>query len=571
MNSVVVLALGVTLAILGYYLYGRWADRSVIGADPRKTTPARMFMDGVDFTPASRNVLFGYQFKSIAALGPLIGPITALQWGWLPTLVWLFLGVLFIGWVHDYASTVVGVRNEGQTFGALSYRLISPRARIILLVFIYLYLLLIMGGFGAIVAGAISNPKVPLGLIVLTLAGVLAGQMIYRWRQDIILTTLVTFAISMAGIWLSTLPAVADMFTAINGGAKPPVVFGAVTQPMLIWSLFAMAFCYLGAVLPIWRFAQPVNYVSFWIVLVGMLGAIVSIIVWHPSFEDVPAFTGFTIGIGPLWPILFVTVACGAISGWHGLVSSSGTARQLEKETDALPVAGGSMLAEMVLATIALIIAAAGFASFAGYKEALGKGAAAVFSQGLGTFLSKIGIPTDFGVAFGAVFLAIMALTVMQLVLRFMRVAGAEFVGDALPAMKNAHVGAIVAIVLSLILVWTGFWQTIWVLFGGANQLMASLALLLISTWLIREGKGYTWTWYPAIFMYVTTVAALLYTAFDAFNKVLTGAIRPEQVPGSVVAGAIALVLVGAALVLAYDGVQAMNRLKAEALRKRTA
>ena len=191
--SIVILLIGFAAIALGYGWYARTIDRNVIQPDDQKATPAKMYMDGVDFTPANRNVLFGYQFKSIAALGPIVGPIVAVRWGWLPALLWIVLGTSFIGWVQDYASIVVGVREEGQTFGALSYRLISPRARGILLIFIYAYLLLIMGAFGKIVGyDLMTNPAVPLGVLLVIVMGLLAGQMTYKWRRDIILTSVVT-------------------------------------------------------------------------------------------------------------------------------------------------------------------------------------------------------------------------------------------------------------------------------------------------------------------------------------------------------------------------------------------
>jgi len=208
-----------------------------------------------------------------------------------------------------------------------------------------------------------------------------------------------------------------------------------------------------------------------------------------------------------------VTIACGAISGWHSLVSSSGTARQYEKETDALPVGGGAMFMEMALAIIALLTATAAYGSFDAYKEQLAKGGGSVFAVGLAKFLSYIGIPHTFGVAYGSVFLTIMALTIMYLVVRFMRVASAEFLGDHIPVLRNVHVGTAVACVLWLILIWTGFWQRIWVLFSGSNQVIASLALFLVTIWLIRDGKPMNWTLIPGIFMYVTTIAALVITA----------------------------------------------------------
>src|SRR3970040_1927018 len=192
------------VVILGYRFYAVRVDRDILQADPNRATPATMYKDGVDFMPASSSVLFGYQFKSIAALGPIVGPIIAVQWGWLPAVLWLVLGVFFVGWVQDYTAALLAMRNDGLTMGGLSYKLISPRARTILLSFLYFYLLLIMGGFRAIVAGVFANPNVPFGFIILTLAGVLAGQMTYKWRKDLLMTTMVTVGIAILGIWLGT-------------------------------------------------------------------------------------------------------------------------------------------------------------------------------------------------------------------------------------------------------------------------------------------------------------------------------------------------------------------------------
>ena len=573
MFTLAVLVIAVLGAAIGYGWYAKNIDRTIVQPDAKKTTPAKMFMDGVDFIPASRNVLFGYQFKSIAALGPIVGPIVALRWGWLPALLWIILGTFFIGWVQDYASAMVAMRNEGKTFGALSYSLISPRARTILLIFIYAYLLLIMGAFGKIVAfDLMTNTAVPLGVLLVMGLGVLAGQMTYKWKQDLVLTTVITVLLSFVGIWLGTLGPVKNLFAAING-SPDAIVFGSVTQAQFIWSLVVMAICYLGAVLPIWRWAQPINYVSFWIVLLGMAGGVIGMIVWHPSLPgDFPAFTSWNgeisglAAIGPLWPLMFVTIACGAISGWHSLVSSSGTARQLESEVDALPVGGGAMFMEMFLAVIALLAGAVGVGAtpelgFAKYVELVGAGKnAGVFANGLAQFLSHIGIPTSFGLPYGSVFLTLMALTIMYLVVRFMRVASAEVLGDAVPIFTNVHVGTIVALLLSILLVWTGAWTYVWILFGGANQLMASLALLLISLWLMNVGKKYGWAFWPFIFMFITAIAALILTGY----KTLSAAAAGTKVVGNVFAGGLAVILVIAALILAYDAWKAIQTIQAK-------
>jgi len=574
MNAIVVLILAALGIGIGYGFYAKTIDKSIVQPDPNKTTPAKMYMDGVDFTPAGRNVLFGYQFKSVAALGPIVGPIVAVRWGWLPALAWIIIGTFFIGWVQDYSSIIIGVREDGQTFGALSYRLISPRSRNILLIFIYAYLLLIMGAFGKIVGfDLMTNPAVPLGVLLVIGLGVLAGQMTYKWKQDIILTTVITVVLSFVGIWLGSLGPVKDFFTAISGGAESAVLFGSVTWAKFLWSLVVLVICYFGATLPIWRWAQPINYVAFWIVFLGILGGTVGLLIWHPSITaaDFPAFTtwdgklGELGAMGPLWPLLFVTIACGAISGWHSLVSSSGTARQLEDETDALYVGGGAMFLEMFLATLALLTATVGV-GFEKYVTLVGAGKnAGVFANGLAAFLSKIGVPTDFGLPYGSVFLTLMALTIMYLVVRFMRVASAEFLGDTIPALRNTAVGTIVALALSALLIWTGFWAYIWILFGAANQLMASLALLLVSLWLMSKGKNYLWTFIPFIFMFITTIVALIGTAWKVIEANLAGGLPVDKVIGNWIAAALAIFLTIAALLLAWDAIQAIQRHLAEA------
>jgi carbon starvation protein len=596
MNALVVLAMAIVAIAVGYFLYARWVNRAVIEPDDRKATPATMYMDGVDFSPANRNVLFGYQFKSIAALGPIVGPIVAVQWGWLPALLWIIFGTFFIGWVQDYSSIILGVREEGQSFGALSYRLISPRSRSLLITFIYFYLLLIMGAFGTQVGfSLLTNAAVPLGVIIVILVGVLAGQMTYKWKMDIMVTSVVTVILAFVGIWLGSQPFAKDLFNAILGtpvgadgkAAASPVLFLTVTQAKFVGSLMVIIICYCGAVLPIWRWAQPINYVAFWIVTLGVLGGLVGILISAPSIGTFPAFTAFntadpaaniTGGTGPLWPMLFVTIACGAVSGWHSLVSSSGTARQIEKESDALYVGGGAMFFEMFFAVIAFLCATAATGSWEAYMKAGGYGgAAAVFSKGLSTFMNTWGLDSllgaGFGMAYGSVFLTLMALTIMYLVVRFMRVASSEALGESVPALRNVHVGTTVALILTLLLIWVVPFLQIWAVFGAANQLMASLALLLITLWLMSKGKNYQWTFWPFLFMFVTTIGALLYKAYEAFfinlPKVAVLAKAQKLTEGEVTAaniliGAICLVLVGAALFLAWDGFAAFQKYRSK-------
>jgi carbon starvation protein len=548
MNSVYILILGFIVAILGYRVYAKYIDAKVMKADSKRATPATMYMDGVEFMPTNKNILFGYQFKSIAGAAPIIGPIIAIQWGWLPALIWILGGAFFIGWVQDYSSAMIAMRQDGASFGGLSHKLISPRARIILLSFIYFYLLLIAGAFGnVVVSTAIGLKASPMAWLLLTIGGVLAGQMIYRWKKDIILTTVVTVVIALSGIWLGTI------------APSNTIVGDALSNSRPLWAVVAFVFCYFAAVLPIWRFALPINYVASYIVFLGLLFGIVGIFVLHPDFT-LPAYTDFSIKIGPLWPIMFVTIACGAISGWHSIVSSSGTARQLENELDARPVGGGVMFVEMMLALFALIIAGTLYASPAEYGAAIVKGPGAVFAAGTSKFLGVLGMPVEIGRAYGSVMMIVLAITIMQLVIRFMRISTSELLGDISPIFKNAHVGTIVASILGITVVLTGWWQYLWVLFGGANQLMASLALMLITAYLMSEGKPYAWAFYPMIFMFITTIAALVFTSYNLLNKVFSGAVTGEALIGNTLMGIVGFFLVIAALILGVEGFKAFRR-----------
>lgn len=375
--------------------------------------------------------------------------------------------------------------------------------------------------------------------------------MIYRWRRDIILTTVVCVPIALLGIYLGT-------------RAPSDAILGeSLSNSRWLWAICAFVFCYFASVLPIWRFALPINYVAAYVVFLGLFFGIIGIFVVHPNFT-LPAFTTFSIPIGPMWPIMFVTIACGAISGWHSIVSSSGTARQLENELDARPVGAGVMFVEMMLAVFALIIAGTIFTSATDYMAALRAGPARVFAIGVGKFLNSLGLPLEFATSYGSVMMIFLAITIMQLVIRFMGVATSELLSDVSPVFRNAHVATLVASILGIILVMTGWWQYLWVLFGGANQLMASLALLLISAWLVSEGRPAAWAFYPMIFMFVTTIGALLLTSYNLLVvKVLGGVVKGEALIGNSLMGLVALFLVVAALVLAWEGYKAFQRFRA--------
>jgi carbon starvation protein len=621
MNSLWVVLIGAVVIYLAYNFYARRIDRVVIQADPKRATPATMYMDGADFVPTSRFVLYGYHFKSIAAAGPIVGVITAANlWGWLPSIIWLMVGVTFIGWVSDYSAIMMAVRNDGNSLSAISHRLVSPRTRTILFVFIFFYLLLIGGAFVGIMAAILdARPDVPFGIIMLALMGLLAGWLLYRRRADLIMVTLLVVVVTLvamgAGVFGATFPesgpptrdtwatgpvsgTVLGINDAVNGEAplwtvedptnadpRVPAVnpdtgerpttpnydaaTGAISvwPSFLLWSIFLLAFAYLGTNMAIWRFAQPVNYIGFWIMALTIgLSAIGAVLAPFLKPElaafQIDAFKGFapeqtTGAIQTLWPMLFVTIACGAISGWHALFGSVGTARQLEYETDALPVGGGGMFSENTLGLLSLTaVAITG-----------GLAGAGAFAGGVGNLLNVATfglIPVNIGTALGFGAFVVIVLTVVQLVFRVMRVTLGEWLGPYWVGFQNQHVASIFGSVLVLALVLSGTWVYLWQLFGASNQLLAALSLLLVTLWLASTHRNPAYAGIPMLFMYVTTVAASLVTAYNLYVTIVTR----EGVAAISVIGAwamilIALLLVVAALLIAWDAWKAWTRYRA--------
>jgi carbon starvation protein len=613
MNSLWVVVVGAIVIFIAYNFYAKRIDRAVIRPDPERATPARMYMDGADFMPTNRFVLYGYHFKSIAAAGPIVGVITAAAlWGWLPAILWLMIGVSFIGWASDYSAIMLAVRNDGNSMSAVAHRLIAPRVRTILFLFIFFYLLLVGGAFVGIMAAVLdARPDVPFGILVLALMGLVAGYMIYRRRANlvgitlaVVVVTLLAMALGPAGVsfppgqpptWddgpisgaVKSINDSLDSGGALYGvedptGADPRITRNPETgEPVtsatydtetgtinvlpsfVFWALFLLVFSYLGANMPIWRFAQPVNYIGFWVtaltIAISAVGAVLA------PFTDpevarfkIDAFNGFapalpTGAFQPLWPMLFVTIACGAISGWHALFGSVGTARQLEYETDALPVGGGGMFSENTLGLLSLVAVAI-----------TGASGAAAFAAGVGQLLDVASfglLDVAFGTALGFGAFVVIVLTVVQLVFRVMRVTLGEWLGERWVGFKNQHIATIISSIAVLLLVLSGTWVYLWQMFGASNQLMAALSLLIVTVWLASVGRNPAYAAVPMVFMYVTTVGATVVTAYNLYKTI---AIQ-EGVAAISVAGAwamiiVAVLLVVAALVIAIDGYKAWNQ-----------
>src|SRR5438874_3807506 len=509
----------IALYAVAYWGYGKWIDRNVWRSDAKKATPAHMYMDGVEYFPVSRYVLWGYQFKSVAALGPILGPFIGVTFGWLPALLWIIGGNFFIGWLQDYGSMMLSVRKEGRSFGPITYEFTGAKGRTNLLAFVLFYLIIISAAFIALIAVFWNsfNGTTFVPTIGIRIAGPLCGQLLYRVKMNVFAVTGIGLALVVLSLYLGTIL---------------PVKLPWGTWNVAVWGGICVLILYLAAILPTPTFIQPTNYLAFYpayaaiiLIIVGALATpFTNVTIKLPAgpFLNDPQGT-----LGPIWPILFVAIACGAISGWHSLVSSSSSAKQLDIETDALPVGGGAMLSEGMLALASLI--AYMVLSKAFVFGVVGDptnpphtniaswpvGAALLVSRVIGVSATNVILTTFFGLV-----LVIYALTVQALVTRFFRLVAGETWGEGrFRALGNKHVATAVGLGVPWAFAVTGSWWALWLYFGGANQLLAGLAIMLITIHLARVRARSRYSLVSSVFMVITTLAALVWqTATFAYS-----------------------------------------------------
>ena len=496
---------------VAYFVYGRWIDRNVWRSDAKRATPAHMYMDGVEYFPTSRYVLWGYQFKSVAALGPILGPFIGVTFGWLPALLWIIGGNFFIGWLQDYGSMMLSVRKEGRSFGPITYEFTGAGGRTNLLAFVLFYLIILSAAFIALIATFWNSFKgttfVP--TIGILFAGLLCGQLLYRFKMNVFVVTGIGLALIVLSLYLGTVL---------------PVVLPWGAWNIAVWAGVCVLILYIAAILPTPTFIQPTNYLAFYPAVAAVVLIIVGALATPFTGVDIklpagPFLTDPQGLLGPIWPILFVAIACGAISGWHSLVSSSSSSKQLDVETDALPVGGGAMLSEGLLAlasliaymvlTPAFVFGIPGDPANPSHTNVASwpVGAALLVSKLLGVDAANIVLTTFFGLV-----LIVYALTVQALVTRFFRLVAAETWGEGrFRLFGNKHVATAVGLGVPWAFAVSGSWWALWLYFGGANQLLAGLAIMLISIHLARVRAPTKYSLIPGIFMVVTTLAALLW------------------------------------------------------------
>lgn len=496
MSAIWLLLVALVAFVAAYAFYGSFIIKKLGGVDPTAKTPAHAMRDDVDYVPARLPVLMGHHFASIAGAAPIIGPIVAAVFGWIPVFLWVVLGGIFIGAVHDTSGLYASIRHRAKSIAEIMGENIGISGKKLFAAFTWLTLILLLAVFAVVLARTFAGtPSVATASILFIVLAIIFGYAVQRRGAPLLVSSVIGVALLALCVWLGTL--------------------FPISLSVNVWIVLLLAYALVAASLPVWLILQPRDYLNSFL-LYGFLGsAVIAIFAANPTIQ-LPAFTAFETDLGFLFPILFVTVACGAISGFHSLVSSGTTAKQVSSEAHIKPIGYGSMLLESLLAVIALTTAA--YLLMGDYTALLAeKGWGGVFSTGIGNFLTGIGVPLQLGVAFAGLVLAAFALTTLDTATRLCRFMLQELTEKeegkppaVVTLVTNRYVAGLICVVLGGWLALGGGWRTLWPLFGSANQLIAALALLAVTVWLARSGKSNWFVFYPMIFMLAVTMTALV-------------------------------------------------------------
>ena len=523
MNGILMMI--IALVVLGgaYLLYGRYLQNKW-GIDPNAKTPAYELEDGVDYVPADTNVVFGHQFASIAGAGPINGPIQAAIFGWVPVLLWILIGGVFFGAVQAFAAMYASVKNKGRTIGYIIEEYIGKLGKKLFLLFCWLFCILVIAAFADVVAGTFNGFAVDdAGVVTSTIAanGAVATTSILFIFEAVALGFILKYA--KLNKWVNTGIAIVMLVAAIAIGLNCPIYLSRST-----WHLIVFAYILIACVTPVWALLQPRDYLNSYLLIFMIVGAVIGVFVSNPSC-NLSAFTGFNVNGQYMFPILFVTIACGAVSGFHSLVSSGTASKQIKNEKNMLPVSYGAMLMESMLAVIALI-AVASFAD----GEAAAQGLTTqpqIFAGAIANFLTVIGLP--YQLVFTLITLAVsaFALTSLDSVARVARLSFQEFFIDEDTDMEhlspfkkvvtNAWFATIITLVLAFMLAKVGYAE-IWPLFGSANQLLSVLALVACAVFLKKTKRQGAMLWVPMFFMMAVTFTALTMTIVKLVSALAT-------------------------------------------------
>ena len=564
MNAVLVLLIGCAILIVGYIFYGGWLAKQW-GVDDTKVTPAHELEDGMDYVPAKAPVLMGHHFSSIAGAGPINGPIQAAVFGWLPCMLWILIGGIFFGAVHDYGALFASIRHKGQTLGEVVAANIGERAKKLFIIFSYLTLVLVVAAFASIVAGTFkgvnddgtqnaANASVAMVSILFIVMAIIFGFCVYRRGAPLSVATIV----GVIGIVLCLV---------IGLNFHPIYLSGDV------WMWIIGVYILIASVAPVWILLQPRDYLSsfllYGMMIIAFVGVLGAGIMGQNTALEIPMFTEWKdpmTGLGTMFPALFVTIACGAISGFHSLVGSGTTSKQLDHERDAKPIAYGGMLIECALALISLCAVGYVWADYvAGTRTPT-----VVFASGLSGMVSTIpGLGATKDVIYTLLVLTVSAfcLTSLDTATRLARYMFQEFwlkpgetykdVTGIKATLCNPIVATAITVVLGVGLGMTGY-SKIWPLFGAANQLLAGLALLTVCAWLGNIGRNNKMFYIPMVFMMIVTIWSLFQTVTNRIGQITSD--NPEVLAkvdwGTYAQAILGALLIVLALFLAWEGIQ---------------
>lgn len=491
MNSLWLMIGSIIIFIIAYATYGSWLAKKW-GVDPTRKTPAHEINDGVDYIPTSSAVLLGHHFSSIAGAGPINGPIQAAIFGWVPVLLWIVIGSIFFGGVHDYGSLFVSIRHKGKSIGEVINDTMGKKGKQLFSIFAWLTLLLIVAAFTNIVASTFAaTPQAATSSLLFIVLAIGFGFAVYRKGVSLKVGTVFGVILLFICVWLGT---VFPIQLSVN-----------------TWIFILAIYIFIASTAPVWILLQPRDYLNSFLLYAMMAGAILGLVIYQPEIK-LEAVTSFKVNGQYLFPMLFVTVACGAISGFHSLVGSGTTSKQLDNEADAKKIGYGGMLIEGALAVVALITAA--YLTQGELSELLEGGPVNVFANGVGIFMSKFGIPFEAGKTFVALAVSAFALTSLDTATRLGRFIFQEYFEDPEKETKspltNMYVSTAITVIIGSILA-AGGYAAIWPIFGSANQLLSALALMAIALWLKKADKSFNMITIPMIFMLIVTLTALVF------------------------------------------------------------
>ena len=539
---------------IGYRFYAGRLDSELIHPDAKRVTPALEQNDGVDYVPSKPLVLFGHNFASIAGAGPVIGPIIAMHhFGWAITLVWILLGNVFIGAVHDYLTLMVSVRNRGSSIADIAESTMGYRAKAVFAIFLVLAMLLVIAVFGVVAAKTlIAQPEMVFPTFAIIPVSVILGWCIYKKN----------FNLKMVS-WIAVLTVILNIYIGFQIPLSLPEEGVMGFSPLIFWFVILMIYAGIASILPVQILLQPRDYLSTYILFGSMALAILGLL-WVGPELNTPAWRGaMSEEQGPVWPMLFVLVACGAVSGFHSLVAGGTTSKQLANEMQGKIISYGGMLTEGVVAVVTVLLVGGGLYWVApqgggidmtqlGFRETLQSGGwILAFGNGFGNIVHQMLPFLSFTFASMIAVLALntFVLTTLDTAVRITRFLVQESLGDKVFVFKNKYVVTVTVVFAAYLIGATDGWQKIWPIFGATNQLIAAVALFVVATWLMAVKKPTQYVLYPAIFMVITTIGALGWQAYRFFT-----APQPNLFLGST-----AVVLIGLAVFVGNEGRQALR------------